>query len=299
MDKLEFICRQLSKAENKIFEHYVITRIWHLLNDTDIKLITQQYVVRPEGRALTDMYFPQLNIHIEIDEGHHKKQVLSDKIREADIINVTGHEVLRVDVTKSLEVINSIVDNIVNKLKVAKKMKSDFKPWDFEAEQNPLTYISRGYIDLKDDVSFKTMVDAANCFGHSYKPNAIWKGVVKHPREDGKYIWFPKLYKNEGWDNSISNDENIITEVCLDKSKESTYPELKISGTKHIVFARVKSSLGDTMYRFKGEYEVVSDAIKERNKRVLKRVSTRVKTYNNVILSDTLAVPSLKTWNKK
>ena len=74
MNKLQFICRQLSRAEYKTYENYVITRIWHLLNDDSIKLITQQYVVRPNGgRALTDLFFPQLKVFIEINEGHHKK----------------------------------------------------------------------------------------------------------------------------------------------------------------------------------------------------------------------------------
>ncbi|MFO8067398.1 MAG: hypothetical protein R6U11_07440, partial [Bacteroidales bacterium] len=72
MDKLDYIARQLSRARKKRYEHYVTTRIWHLLNDLTIKLVTQQYVKRPEGRALTDIYFPQLQIHIEIDENHHK-----------------------------------------------------------------------------------------------------------------------------------------------------------------------------------------------------------------------------------
>ena len=55
MDKLEFISRRLAKAENKKYEHYVVTRIWHLLDNTQIKLVTQQYVTRPsriEGDVL-------------------------------------------------------------------------------------------------------------------------------------------------------------------------------------------------------------------------------------------------------
>ena len=281
MNKLEFICRQLSKSETKTYEHYVVTRIWHLLNNTDIKFITQQYIVRPAGRALTDMYFPQLQLYIEIDEGHHKNQIQPDKIREADIINATGHQILRVDVTKPLDEINSVIDNIVMQIRTSKRNKLDFRPWDFEAEQNPATYIAQGYIDLKDNVAFRTMVDAANCFGYKYKSNAIWKGAVKHPMENGKYIWFPKLYKNGEWDNTISDDENTITETCLEQPINDSYWKLKEKGTKHIVFARVKSSLGDIMYRFKGEYEVVSEAILKTNTRILKRVSERVKTYSS------------------
>jgi very-short-patch-repair endonuclease len=283
MNKLEFICRQLSRAEKKTFEHYVITRIWHLLNDTDLKFITQQYVVRSEGRALTDMYFPQLQKHIEIDEGHHKMQIQYDKIREADIINATGHKIWRVDVTQSLEVINSSINDIVSKLKVAKNDKVDFKPWDFEAEQNPSTYISRGYIDLKDDVAFRTMVDAANCFGNTYKSKGIRTGGAKHPKESGKFIWFPKLYKNGKWDNAISDDENTITEMCLDEKIAHPHIKkaIKDSNVKRIVFARVKSPLGDIMYRFKGEYELDLERTNSINGTVLKRTNERVKTYSS------------------
>jgi very-short-patch-repair endonuclease len=282
MNKLEFICRQLSRAEKKTFEHYVVTRIWHLLNDNNLKFITQQYVARPKGRALTDMYFPQLQKHIEIDEGHHKKQIQSDKIREADIINATGHEVLRVDVTQSIEVINSTIDDIINKIKTAKNDNADFNPWDFEAEQNPATYISRGYIDLNDDIAFRTMVDAANCFGNTYKPKGIWTGGAKHPKDGRKFIWFPKLYKNGKWDNSISNDENTITEICLDEKIAQSHIQKVIRDVhiSRIVFARVKSPLGDIMYRFKGEYELDLAETNANNGAVFKRTNEQVKTYS-------------------
>lgn len=43
-NQLEYIARQFSKAQKKVFEHYVVTRIWHQLNDVEIKFVTQQYV---------------------------------------------------------------------------------------------------------------------------------------------------------------------------------------------------------------------------------------------------------------
>jgi len=194
MTQLEFISRQLSRAENKTFEHYVVTRIWHLLNDTEIKFVTQQYVKRPTGIALTDMFFPQLRTHIEIDECHHKLQIEADKVREADILSALDHKIIRIDVTQPLRAINDAIDSIINELKEIKNILTDFKPWDFESEQDPMTYIKRGYIDLKDDVAFKTMVDAANCFGNNYKPKGIWKGAAKNLKDLNTFIWFPKLY---------------------------------------------------------------------------------------------------------
>ena len=125
MNKFEFICRQLSRATPKTFEHYIITRIWHSLNDTELKFVTQQHITRPDGRALTDMYFPQLKIHIEVDEGHHKNQVFSDTMREADIINATGHTVLRVDATQDLERVHHSIYAIVTEIKKAKESQKD------------------------------------------------------------------------------------------------------------------------------------------------------------------------------
>lgn len=281
MNKLEFISRQFSRAENKVFEHYVITRIWHLLNDTDVKFITQQYVKRPSGIALTDMYFPQLKVHIEIDEGHHKLQIDTDKVREADIINITGHCIKRVDVTQDLKLINESIDSIIIQLKQIKDQLVDFTPWNIEAEQNPDTYIKKGYIDLQDDVAFNTMVDAANCFGNDYKPKGIWTGGAKHPNEADTFIWFPKLYKNSEWNNSISNDENVIKEYCETAEKKEKHIDkaIKNSNIKRIVFARVKSPLGDTMYRFKGEYKVDIKKTNYQEGVVLNRIKTRVNTY--------------------
>ena len=136
MTKLEYVARQLSKTETKKYEHYIITRIWHLLNDLEIKPVTQQYVKRPNGRALTDLYFPQLNLHIEIDEKHHNYQIEKDKIREKDIFNATSHEILRIDVDQNIEAINKQVDAIVVKIKTEKAKNRKFDPWDLEKEQD-------------------------------------------------------------------------------------------------------------------------------------------------------------------
>ncbi len=282
MNKIDYIARQLARAENKRFEHYVVTRIWHLLNDLSIKFVTQQYVTRPQGRALTDMFFPQLQTHIEIDEGHHKKLIEWDKLREADIINATEHEIIRIDVTQHIEQINRDIDEVVSRLKDKKKEKpTDFTAWDLEAEQNPRTYIERGYIDLKDDVAFKTCIDAANCFGNNYKPRGIWTGAAKHPKETGKIIWFPKLYKNGEWNNRISDDETVIWEIneFPEKAKVAIDHWIKSEIHNRIVFPRVKSPLGDVMYRFKGEYELDLQATNYQQGLVWKRVSERVKTY--------------------
>jgi very-short-patch-repair endonuclease len=282
MDKKEYIIRQLGRAKNKKYEAYVVTRIIHLLNDFSIKFITQQYVTRPEGRALTDLFFPQFGLHIEVDEGQHFSQanIQEDKIREADIINATGHEILRIDVTKSFEDINKQIDVAVNKLKWLRKERS-FIPWDIESEFNSMTFIKRGYIDIVDNVAFKTIKDACNCFGHNY--TGYQRAGATHPDTD-VMLWFPKLFPNGEWDNQISSDEKVIIERNEDEEKAKQHVLSHISNKekhKHqrIVFAKVRGSLGDILYRFRGQYELDVENSNEKTGLIWRRIKTRVATY--------------------
>jgi len=287
MNKTEFIMRQLSKTNKKSFEHYVITRIWHMLNDTNIKFVTQQYVKRPEGRALTDMYFPQINLHVEVDEGHHfnkvGKQVNEDLIRDADIINASGTKPERIKVCGDsrydldISLINSNIDKVIKVIK-DKFDNTPIKTWDIESEYNPQTYINLGYISAEDNVAFRTITDACNCFGNSYK--GCQRGFVKHPIED-KYLWFPKLYPNDGWNNQISADENEIHMIKIEGNAEffAKNIESDIEHTERLTFARVVSNLGDVMYRFKGGYKTdIEDSIKK-GFFIYRRVSIEAKTY--------------------
>jgi len=282
MDKKEFIIRQLGRTKNKRYEAYVVTRIIHLLDDFSIKFITQQYISRPEGRALTDLFFPQLKMHVEVDEGQHLKidNIDKDKIREADIVNATGHEILRIDVTKSFDDINSNINEVVEKIRT-RRDRDTITPWDIDAEFNPQTYIDRGYIDILDDVAFKTIKDACNCFGHTY--SGYQRAGASHPNPE-IMLWFPKLFPNGLWDNQIYDDEETIIERNEDNEKAKTHIISHINNMekhKHqrIVFAKVIGNLGDILYRFKGLYKLDLNESSESEGLVWKRTATRVKTY--------------------
>ncbi len=285
MTKLEFIARQFGKARHKVYEHYVVTRIWHLLQDSDVKCITQQHVNKPDGkRYLTDMYFPQFELHIEVDEAHHVTQLDLDQVRQKDIIDATKHEFERVKVNCGIDEVNRQIDLIVTfiKNKIANQHVSGaFKRWDLEAEQNPQTYIAKGYIDASEDVAFRTIADAASCFGQKYR--GLQTAWVAHPTEIGKRLWFPKLYPNDDWENSITADEETIYELCMKPDEVRKHiNRMRLDTTiSRLVFARVKGSLGDVMYRFKGEYKTDKEASNYEIGSVHRRIGTRVKTYPN------------------
>ena len=82
-----------------------------------LRCVTQQHVARPDGRALTDLFFPQLSLRVEVDEEHHKANIDADNIRTADIVNATNHEIVRIDVSKTLNQINSRINHIVDKIR--------------------------------------------------------------------------------------------------------------------------------------------------------------------------------------
>lgn len=256
LTKKGYIIRQLNRTRNKRLELYAVTRLIHTLNDLDIKFVTQQYVTRPDRkRALTDLFFPQFDLHIEVDEPHHLNQQEADKLRSADIINATDHRIERIDMNDSLSLdeINQKIDEIVADIKRLKQSKS-FKKWDMQ-EFESATYIKKGYIDVDEHVAFRTSKDACNCFGHNYKG---WqKGGALHPYEKESILWFPKLYPNGEWLNSISDDETVIIEKNKNDRLESHIDKV-ISEDKHqrIIFAHVKDNLGQVLYRFRGRYQL-------------------------------------------
>jgi len=292
MDKKEYYLKQIAKTNKKNHENYIVTRILNLLDDLSLKFITQQPVILSNSkRALTDLYFPQIDLHIEIDELYHQHQIDQDKMREADIVNATNQEVVRIDASKDLDCINKSIGSLVCKIReivINKKNNNTFTPWDIEKEYNAKTYIEKGYIDLGDKVAFKKIIDALECFGLSYK--GCQKSCIKHPMEPGTAIWFPKFYENENWDNQISADGLIITErykggmkwMKQGDNRDFIKVYLDKFPRRRIVFASVIDSLGERLYRFKGVFEVDKVESLKRQMITHKRTAVRVKTYQKI-----------------
>lgn len=282
MDKKEFLLRQIAKTNKKNYENYIVTRIIHKLDDPTIKFITQQYVTRSKGRcALTDLYIPQIAYHVEIDEGHHKTIVEADTVREADIIDATGHTIVRIDAALPLDKFNERIDEVVNQIRERLNIKrslKQFEPWNPEKEHNPATHIEKGYMDADEDVAFYRQADACNCFGHAYV--GLQRALVRHPVEPEQTIWFPKLYDNADWHTTISDDEETIYERRkTDNDEYIRSYQKRPDRFKRLVFARVRGPLGDVMYRFKGLYEVDIEASRLTSTITYRRKAKRVRTY--------------------
>ncbi|MFW5804728.1 MAG: AbaSI family restriction endonuclease [bacterium] len=291
MLKKEYIIRQLSKTNKKNYENYVITGIIHNLNDLTIKFVTQQCVLNNENkRYLADLYFPQINLFIEVDERHHLNKENEDAMRARDFEMATNGITKRVLVSRkknngeeeyTIEEINQqIFDvvNLVNDLVKNKKDANEFIPWDINKEHNPKTWIRKGSIEIIDKVSFNRSVDACKCLGLNYK--GFQHSGAKHPYERNTLIWFPKLYDNGTWLNSFDEENGIIKTSSLKNQKQHVDDRLNDVCKRRIVFAHVKDNLGQIMYRFKGVFEMIVDETNYQNGVVWKRVCNTAKTYD-------------------
>lgn len=273
MNKTEYILRSLAKVSNKRWELFVVSHIIHQI-DEDIEFVAQQLVRGGDGqRYLTDLYFPQFGVHLEIDEGHHIKNIQSDKFRELDIVHVTNHQVKRIKIfdefgaEKLLTQIRAEIENFIDFIKRLKKKmiaSGRFFPWDWDSRYSADPIINRGYLDISDNVTFRLQAEALRCFGFSGQ--TIRRGTWRIRDGSRDWVWFPRLYPHYIWNNEISADGQkirgyAINDLGRDKNIK-TIDRLKkeISQGKPvenvIVFAKSKDNLGTNVLRYVGTFRV-------------------------------------------
>ncbi|EPG7577996.1 AbaSI family restriction endonuclease [Providencia rettgeri] len=289
MSKDDYILRALSKISHKRWEHYIINRIFHRLNDPDLEFVCQQ-CIRKEGRSgkiyLADLLFPQLKLYLEIDEAHHDSDEakMADGIRRLDIMEATGFIEKRIPAhNTTLDKINHLVDEfilLVRDRKAQQEAQGLFRPWGYDSRYTAQKHINAGFIEVGPYAVFRYHKDALQCFGYGDKghhQSGSWRvpeTVVKAIGLDGDVIvWFPRLYKAGEWDNSLSIDGDLITEKSLNPTRN--YRE---TWRYRIVMAHSRDELNRTLYRFLGIF-TQDEQLSSESVNVFKRVDTRIKVY--------------------
>ena len=89
------------RTKGKKYENFIINAISTKVGNPDLMPVTQQYVRNPNDSRkyyLLDLYFPQINFGVEIDEGQHmsEEHQASDKVREEAIKNAIKCEEVRI-----------------------------------------------------------------------------------------------------------------------------------------------------------------------------------------------------------
>lgn len=296
--KFEYVLDQFKRARNKKYESYCVTRIYHLLNRNDIQIITQQMMRRTNKTiALADLYFPQLDIWVEIDESHHNtnedeirtKEVLDKEISKKlsqleEVINVKNEPERIPVVDKGLNEINDRIDEIVAKIKLKIKEKENnnsLLTWEVEPKK-PQYYIDKGNIDVNERSAFHTIQEVSDLFNKNYE--GVQKCYFSDFEGSKDKVWCPKLKLEEDekgrFDNFISSDEKFIYELDPNKSDnenlESAIWQNENGLITRFVFLKFKDFSGKSMYRFKGVYDLDIELSKAENMCVYKRKDTKI-----------------------
>lgn len=300
MDKKEYITNQLRRAVHKKYENYCITRIIHKLDNLDVQFITQQLFKRPDGKfAYADLYFPQLNISVEIDESHHLDQQEEDEQRTLDIIEAdkkirekyTGLEDIILDPIEELRIsanhnntieeINSRTDEVVEILKnKIVSLGSNFIPWK-NIYEDASYYLERKYIDKSDNAKFRTIDDIGKLFNMEtvpmgYKVHGYVPIIV-----DKEYFWCPTLKLSDdevisnNAENTLSNNGEFIYEY-FKKDNDNEVKKVLDMDLRRYVFGKYKDEIGSTSYKFIGVYSLDKEKTIKENIRVWKRIDTRI-----------------------
>ncbi|MBP1915177.1 putative DNA binding CopG/RHH family protein [Lederbergia galactosidilyticus] len=271
MNKRDYLVKTFSRTKRKDYENYILTAVWHKLDNMNLKPVSQQYVKRPNGtHALMDLYFPQLHIGIEVDEAYHQDNQTGDKLRMDDIISAVNEESIkdfqcfRIDATKSLEEINERINEVVVGIK-DKASKTTLKWQTYEEELQHLKL--KKYLTIYDDVSFMDIKDIANTV---FEKNSKRYQRSYFRLKDKIWLWCPKLSITingdaksaaGGWLNFLAEDWSYIDESHQDEAiveeRKENYIEEVNFGRERAVFAKYKDNLGFNRYRFVGIFKIL------------------------------------------
>ena len=259
VDKLDYMERLFAALHAKRTELYVISGIWHRLNRTDVKFVIQQPIFFPSGNyALADLYLPQLNLWIEINELPHKAKKAADDKRNMDIqITTKGeqHIIYQYDSTGSsdfdIDDLNYQIDLIVAhiRLKIA-KLGENFIPWDDNYA------IRKKHLCKKEYLTFKSIDQIAKIFNAPIRKRGFLRpgGFALN---DGYVVWTPNT-NNTTWKNILNNTEDEIIEYKIDKATGGIDRATTQTGfdqaEKRIVFCKYKDFLGNKDYKYIGVF---------------------------------------------
>lgn len=300
MDKKEYIANQLKKTFGKKYENYCVTRIINKLDNLNVRFITQQMFKRDgEEIALADLYFPQVNVWVEIDESQHLNQTEEDRIRTQEVIknNIRSklknlEEVVYIELEEperinifdknriiTIEEINKRIDDIVEKINDRILELGDrFVPW-VNVYNTADEFVKKQSIEKNDNAKFRTLQDVSELFNKGYHGNQL--AYFNVSKEDNEYAWCPKLklneddFKNNLYENEISDDGVYIFESSKEKNDKFVLDALK-TNEKRFVFAKYKDETGDFSYKFLGVYILDRNKTMNLNKRSWKKIDSKI-----------------------
>lgn len=278
--KVEYMTRLFAKISKKKTETYVISRIWHQLNDDRVKFVVQQYIRRTQDMyALADLYLPQLGIFIEINEPFHKDKngVLReiDRIRNEEILQITHSKPIVIDCDNSIENIHFQTSEVVQQIKQAISQQGDkFIPWEGGNTLSVEYHRKKGYLKVDESEYVRTIDDAFTIFGAKVKHRGFLRVAgAPIPNKTNEIVWCPNS-AHRIWCNELSEDGLEIREYNKNEQARRKHVERYLPGNqRRVTFFREEDELGFRFYHFVGVFELNKDKSEKENKCVWERIS--------------------------
>ena len=293
MDKVEYLIKTFSRTKRKDYENYILNAVWQKIDCLDLRPVTQQYVKGHENEYyLIDLYFPQINVGVEVDEAFHKNNVKSDLKREltieeklSSIREESLFELKRIDATLPLKELSERIAIISAEVK-EKVAEKKITHWDTDVSiKNQV--MEKGYISVDEFYRFRLITDVANQLffkkHKKYQQGSIKITVDGRPAQ----VWFPTISteskeEHSQWLNYLNEDWSIIKEKNIRRDGKKITNEV---GELRVVFARMKDSFGKFNYRYIGNFEL-KEISEDSNSREYRKVSDRLYIdYENEKLS--------------
>ena len=129
--KYDYLVKQIHRTAYKCHESFIIGALIHDAELAELKPCTQFYVKRTDGGyALIDLYYPQLDFAIEIDEPHHLENGGADDVRQSDIERKISCRFERIKVSEGdvLSQIAEVKKSLLEELK-SRKNQNRFNNW--------------------------------------------------------------------------------------------------------------------------------------------------------------------------
>jgi very-short-patch-repair endonuclease len=280
MKKLDYLRKVFAQTKGKTFENYIINQIWAKVEDLGLYPVTQQYVKRPNGYALIDLYFPQIQFAIEVDEFAHEKNILPDKMRMEDIFSSISEISIERIKEADYENVKNQIENVVKKIKQRVNETGELtweEGWNEEEYNEKLSLIKkRGKLLVSDLIGFKRIQVTNDIFNMGYSEGFLQYGKSFLRKSENEFVWFPHLTPQKDWENTISDDWTIIYEKYI--GEPNKYKENDGSLDKELLrytFAKYKDALGETSYRFIGVFK---------NQDYINGIRTYKRFYTEIIL---------------
>ena len=259
-----------------------------------MKFVVQQYVrIDKDKYALADLYLPQLNIFIEINEPFHENNIERDKLRNEKIMDIThsalctivcgtktedqdGKEVIH---WKPLDEIHRQITEVVSLIKQRiSELGENFKPWDDVSTLSVEYHRNKGYLRVEDNECLRTVDDVAAVFGTKPKHRGFLRASgAGVPNKKGWIIWWPNT-NHTRLCNKTSPDGMYIYEYPTKENNSVTQTEhikqwIAAPEETRVTFLRSEDDLGFCFYRFVGVFRLNRDKSIQENKCVWERIS--------------------------